>query len=195
MRKIKDLVISSCKEFKSVRSIVLAAMFGAISMIINSFSIMIGQIVKIDFVFLPNEFVHYLFGPIFGAVYGAVMDVLNYILKPQGAFFPGFTISAILIGILYGFILYKRPISLKRVIIANVIRVIFIDILLNTYWLTLLVGKAYMVLLSTRIIEKLIMFPIETILLFTVIKSVEKTGILDLLRPKKYKIDSKAGLN
>jgi len=195
MRKIKDLVISSCKEFKSARSIVLAAMFGAISMIINSFSIMIGQIVKIDFVFLPNEFVHYLFGPIFGAVYGAVMDVLNYILKPQGAFFPGFTISAILIGILYGFILYKRPISLKRVIIANVIRVIFIDILLNTYWLTLLVGKAYMVLLSTRIIEKLIMFPIETILLFTVIKSVEKTGILDLLRPKKYKIDSKAGLN
>jgi len=195
MRKIKSLVISSCKEFKSVRSIVLAAMFGAISLIINSFSIMIGQIVKIDFVFLPNEFVHYALGPIFGAVYGAVMDILNYFSKPQGAFFPGFTISAILIGILYGFILYKRPISLKRVIIANVIRVIFIDLVLNTYWLTLLMGKAYMVLLPTRIIEKLIMLPIETILLFTVIKSVEKTGVLDLLRPKKYKNESKAESN
>jgi len=52
-----------------------------------------------------------------------------------------------------------------------------------------------MVLLPTRIIEKLIMLPIETILLFTVIKSVEKTGVLDLLRPKKYKNESKAESN
>ncbi len=189
MRKIKDLVLSSFKEFMNLRSIITAAMFGAISMILGSLSIMIGEIIRIDFVFLPNEFVHYLFGPVFGAVYGAIMDVLNYMVKPQGAFFPGFTISAILIGILYGFLLYKRPISLGRIIIANLIRFVFIDAILNTYWLSILVGKAYMVLLSTRIIKILIMFPVETILLFMVIKSVEKSGIKHLLNSKNLKVD------
>ncbi len=188
MSKINDLILSSAKEFKNPRSIVLAAMFGAISMILSSMSIMIGEIIKINFVFLPNEFVNYALGPVFGVVYGAVMDVLNYIVKPQGAFFPGFTISAILTGLLYGFMLYKRSISLKRVIIANVVRSIFIDALLNTYWLTILMGNNFGAILSLRITKILIMLPVETIILFTVIKAVEKTGVMELFASRKLKV-------
>lgn len=188
MSKFKDLFLSSYNEFKNVRCIVLAAMFGAISMVLGSMTIMIGEIIKIGFTFLPNEFVYYLFGPFFGAVYGAAMDILNYIANPKGAFFPGFTFSAILTGIIYGLIMYKRPLSLKRIMIANVIRTVFVDMLLNTYWLTMLTGNAFMVMFPLRVIKLMIMLPIESILLFMVIKAVEASKVLHLLHPKGAKI-------
>jgi ECF transporter S component (folate family) len=143
---------------------------------------------KIGFSFLPNEFVYYLFGPVVGAVYGAAMDILTYLIKPMGTFFPGFTISAVLTGILYGIVMYQRPLSLKRIIAANVIRMVFIDLLLNTYWLTILIGKGFFVLLPLRALKLLIMFPLETVLLFLLIKGVEASGILHLLHRKKAKI-------
>lgn len=188
MSKIKDLFISSYKELKNVRSLTLAAMFGAISIVLGSLTIMIGNFLKIGFSFLPNEFAYYLFGPFVGAFYGAAMDILTYIIKPMGAFFPGFTISAVLTGILYGLVLYKRPLSLKRIIVANVLRTVFIDMLLNTYWLTILIGKGFFLIFPLRALKLIIMLPIETILLFALIKGVEASGILNLLHRKKVKI-------
>ncbi|MDD3174647.1 MAG: folate family ECF transporter S component [Herbinix sp.] len=188
MSKFTDLFISSYKEFKNVRCITLTAMFGAISIILGSLTIMVGDFLKIGFSFLPNEFVFYLFGPLVGAVYGAAMDILTFLVKPMGSFFPGFTISAVLTGILYGIIMYKRPLSLKRIIIANLIRVVFIDLLLNTYWLTILIGKGFFVLLPLRALKGFIMMPIETLLLYVVIKGVEASGILKIMHSKKAKI-------
>lgn len=188
MSKMKDLFTSSYKELKNVRCITLTAMFGAISIILGSLTIMIGDFLKVGFSFLPNEFVYYLFGPFVGAVYGAAMDILTYIVKPAGAFFPGFTVSAILTGILYGVVMYKRPLSIKRILAANLLRTVFIDLLLNTYWLTILIGKGFMILLPMRALKALIMFPVETILLFVLIKGVEASGILNILHRKKANI-------
>jgi ECF transporter S component (folate family) len=154
---MKDLFISSYRELKNVRCITLTAMFGAISIILGSLTIMVGDFLKIGFSFLPNEFVFYLFGPFVGAIYGAFMDILTFIVKPTGTFFPGFTVSAILTGLIYGTIMYKRPLNIKRVIVANLIRIVFIDILLNTYWLTILIGKGFFVLLPIRALKGLIM--------------------------------------
>ncbi|MDF2944853.1 MAG: hypothetical protein K0S01_3711 [Herbinix sp.] len=188
MTKFTALFTASYKELKSVRCITIAAMFGAISIILGSLVIMVGDFLKIGFSFLPNEFIYYLFGPVVGAIYGAAMDILTFLVRPSGTFFFGFTVSAILTGILYGVVLYKKPLSLKRIIIANVIHVIFINILLNTYWLTILIGKGFFVLLPLRALKELIMFPIETILLFTVIKGVEASGILKRFQGKKTKV-------
>ncbi len=188
MTKIKDLFISSCKELKNVRCITLAALLGAISILIGSFTIMLWNFIKIEWTFLPNEFVYYLFGPVVGVIFGATMDILNFIIKPFGAFFPGFTISAMLKGLLFGVILYKRPLSLKRVIIANVIRAYFIDFLLNTYWLTLLYGTPYLEMLPLRGLKILIMLPIETMLFYFVVKGVEASGILRIFGKDKAKL-------
>lgn len=187
MHKMKDLFTSSYKELRNVRCITLMAMFAAISIILGSFTIMVGDFLKIGFTFLPNEFVYYLFGPAVGAAYGGALDILNYIIKPVGRFFPGFTISGILTGILYGIIMYKRPLSIKRIIIANIVRSVFIDLLLNTYWLTILYGTSFMVLIPLRMPKILIMLPVETILLYMVIKGVETSKNLNFLHKKKAK--------
>jgi ECF transporter S component (folate family) len=178
MQKMKNLFTSSYKEIKNVRCIALLGMFGAISIVIGLFTLMPVETIKITFTFLPNEFIYYLFGPAIGAFFGAALDLLNFFIKPTGEYFFGFTLSGILTGLLYGFLLYNRPLSLKRIIVANVLRVIFIDQLLNTYWLTVMYGYNFMAMLPMRAVKNLIMLPIETLLLFGTIKAIEATGIL-----------------
>lgn len=189
MSKFKDLFISSCKEIKTVRCITLAAMFGAISIVLGSFTIMLWDFLKISWTFLPNEFVFYLFGPFVGVIYGATMDILNYIVKPFGAYFPGFTISGMLNGLLFGILLYKRPLSLKRIVVANVLRALLIDLLLNTYWLTILYGTPYIAMLPIRAMKQLIMLPVETLLLYMLIKGVEASGVLKVFHSRKAKLN------
>ena len=37
----------------------------------------------------------------------------------HGAFFPGFTLNAIINGVVYGLVLYRKPVSMQRVVIAR----------------------------------------------------------------------------
>lgn len=187
MKHFITLFTASSKELRKIRSITLVSMLGALSIILGSLTIMIGDFLKINFNFLPNNLVFYLFGPVVGAVYGATMDILTFIVRPTGIFFFGFTISAILTGIIYGIVLYNKPVSLRRILIANLIHMVFINILLNTYWLTLLIGDGFYILLPIRILKAIIMLPIETLLLYTVINRLEANGILNhLLRKKSH---------
>lgn len=188
MRKIKDLFISSNKEFANLICIVLLGMFGAVSIVLGSLTIMPVDTIKITFVFLPNEFIYYLFGPSVGAFFGAAMDILNFIIKPTGAYFFGFTLSGILSGLIFGLILYKRPLSVKRIFIATLIRVIFIDLLLNTYWLQVMYGYNFMAMLPMRALKNFIMLPVETLLLFGLIKGLEATGILRGFQSKNVRL-------
>lgn len=190
MTKFTDLFSTSYKELKNVRCLTLTAMFGAISIVLGYMTLMVGDFLKIGFTFLPNEFVFYLFGPVVGAVYGGAMDVLTFIIKPTGTFFFGFTLSAMLKGVLYGILLYRKPLSLKRILFANVLQVVFINLLLDTYWLTMLIGKGFFVLLPLRALKAFIMLPLETVLLFTIIKGVEASGILKLFHTKKKSCQS-----
>lgn len=185
MRRISALFKDSYREIKNVRCVTITAMFGAISIALGSLAIQVTESLRVSFSFLPNQFVFYLFGPIVGGVYGGAMDILTFIVKSTGIFHPGFTFNAILTGIFYGLIYYKRSISLKRIFIANVLHMIIFNFILTTYWLTHLTGSDFFVLLPPRAIKSLIMLPIETLLFYSVIKGVETTGIIKLLSGKK----------
>ena len=179
MKQFFTLFIASSKELRKIRSITLVSMLGAISIILGSLTVMIGDFLKINFNLLPNSLVFYLFGPVVGAVYGATMDILTFIVRPTGTFFFGFTLSAIFTGIIYGIALYTKPISLRRFFFANLIHMVFINILLNTYWLTILIGQGFLILLPIRTLKAIIMLPIETLLMYTVINRLEASGLLN----------------
>ena len=57
---------------------------------------------KIGFGSVANEFVYYLFGPVLGVVYGCLLDLVKFVAKPTGAFFPGFTMVTMLAALIYG---------------------------------------------------------------------------------------------
>ena len=115
-----------------------------------------------------------LFGPVTGAMAVGVSDIINYIANPKGAFFPGFTISAMVSGIIYGLSFYKKKVSLKRCIIAKIAIVLIVDILLNTLWLSILYGKGFFVLLPMRIVKNVVMIPINVAMMYFVLKLVDR---------------------
>ena len=105
-------------------------MFGAMSIVLGYVaSIRVSPNLKIGLGALPNEMVDYLFGPVVGAFFGGAMDVIKFMLKPDGGFMPGFTFNAMLAAFIYGLFLYKKPLSLPRMMIAKFLVAILCNII------------------------------------------------------------------
>lgn len=104
----------SAKEFRNLKSVVTAALLVAVHTVMAVFlSITVTQSLRISISFLANVVTGALFGPIVGMLCGGIGDIVQYIIKPTGAYFPGFTISAMLSGFIYGVAYYNRFPRLK----------------------------------------------------------------------------------
>ncbi|WP_051207691.1 folate family ECF transporter S component [Butyrivibrio sp. AE3006] len=168
--------IASLKEFKHLKNVTFCGMLAAIAIILGYVATFnIGNYIRIGFSGLPNQIVDYLFGPAVGAIFGAALDVIKWFLKPTGDFFPGFTISAALGGIIYGYAFYKKNITIVRVLVAQLIVKVFVNICLNSIWLKLLYGQALLAMLPGRIISNSVMLPIDTFITFVMLKAIDKT--------------------
>lgn len=179
MRKFFDKVRCSCSELKNLQHLVLCAMLGAIAIVLGSLTIQIGNYIKIGFSGIPNQLVAALFGPVTAGIFGGIMDIVKFILKPTGPYFPGFTLSAVLAGVIYGFFYYvpmasKQKISFWRILIAEAFVAFFVNILLGTYWLSILYGKGFLALLPTRALKNVIMTPINSFIFYTVYNSLQR---------------------
>lgn len=186
MKKLLALISESYHEFKNVSTITCCAMFGAMSIVLGSFAtIRVTPNLKIGFGSLPNELVDYLFGPVVGALFGGGMDIVKFMLKPDGGFMPGLTFNAMLAAFIYGIFLYKRPLSLKRMLAAKFIVAMLCNVILGTYWLSLLNGKGYLAILPARFIKNIIQWPVDSLLFILVAKALERAGVFRLIRHHK----------
>ena len=166
------------KKLKDVRVLTTCALLLALATILGFFKIPITQIIEIRFGSLPVAVAGAFFGPVLGGIIGALSDVLGYLVKPTGPFFPGFTISTAVGGVIFGMILYSKdhkP-SLLRIFIAQLVYTIVVGLLINTLNLYFLYGNVsagisgYFAYMSTRLLKEIIMLPINTLLLAAVIK-------------------------
>ncbi len=136
------------------------------------------------FSFIANEMTALLFGPVVGGIMGGITDILKFIVKPTGAYFFGFTLNAILGGVIYGAILYHQPISLKRILVSKIIVAIFVNLLLGTYWLTMLYGKGFIALLPARALKQVCSVPIESIIFFVFAETLSKAKVLSAIKAR-----------
>ena len=182
MKKLATLFQDSYNELKSVRTITAMAMFAAVGVILGSLTIQIGDFIKIGFSSIANQFVYYLFGPAVGAFYGGALDILKYLVKPTGVFFPGWTLSAMTAGVIYGCFFYKKKLSLWRVLAAEFTVSAVCNIFLGTLWLTMMYEKGFLVLLPMRVLKNLVMWPINSFLFYTMTWTMEQSGVFRLIR-------------
>lgn len=192
MKRLATLFTDSYHEFKHVRTITTCAMFMAIAVVLGYFTIVIGDYIKIGFSSIASQFVYYLFGPVVGGTFGGALDILKYLIKPTGAFFPGFTLGAIVAGLLYGMLLYKRPLSIWRILVAELVVAIVCNMLLGTLWLSMMYGKGFLAILPMRVFKNLVMWPINSLLFYTIAKALEASGIFRILKqPMRWKASVK----
>lgn len=159
---------SIMETLKQPRVLTGVAMFVALNVILNYFNIMIGNTLRIGISFLPIAVCGMLYGPVIGGIAGALGDVVGFITKPIGYYFVGFTISAFVVGFLFGLLLYRKPITLVRVAGTVLLYTIIISLILSPIWLFIMYGSPLFAI--PRIYKAVLQYPINLVMVYTVTK-------------------------
>ena len=155
-----------------VKKLIQISLLIAIEVILTRFCSIQTPIVRIGFGFLPIAIIGMMYGPLSAGVAYSIGDLLGVALFPTGSFFPGFTITAFLTGIVYGVFLYNKPKTWPRIIGAVLTVCLVINLGLDTLWLSILMGKGYIALLPTRIMKAVLMIPVQTFIIGIIWKKV-----------------------
>lgn len=155
-----------------VKKLIQISLLIAIEVILTRFCSIQTPIVRIGFGFLPIAMIAMMYGPLSAGISYVVGDILGMLLFPSGAYFPGFTLTAFLTGLTYGVFLYNKPATWSRIIGAVMTICLIINLGLDTYWLSIIMGKGYLALLPTRIIKTVIMIPVQTLIIGIIWKKV-----------------------
>lgn len=157
--------------FKTKNLVIMAFLISLNIIFVRFLGIYLTPSIRISFGFVPIVLMALLFGPMYAAIGSGIGDFLGAIIFPTGgAFFPGFTLSAIITGYIYGKVLYGKRLHIGRIVFANVLVIVIVQLLLNSLWMTILVDKAFIVLVSQKIIKSFIMLPIEVSIIFIIQK-------------------------
>ena len=160
-------------EVRRVKSLVGTAMMAALNLVLNQFTIAVSQFLEIGFAFLATAVAGYLYGPVLAGLMGIVTDTLGWFLRPNGAYMPFWAINEFLLGFIYGCFFYKKKVTLPRTLAACLCSAALINLCLTPLWLHLQYGNAF-VLTSVRLIKNIIKLPLDTALLYALLKMVEQ---------------------
>lgn len=147
-----------------LRMLVTMALLIAMNVILTRFLGIQTPLVQINFSFVPVVLAALLYGPIPAAIVGGFGDFLGAILFPAGAYFPGFTLTAVLAGLVYGFFLYRKPAAVWRAVAAVLIITVVLNMGLNTLWLWITMKDGVWGILSTRIPKYFIVAPVQILI-------------------------------
>ena len=165
----------SLRALKRTRTITTVGLLLAIQMVLSSYGVIeVTDSLKISLAHLALAPTAILFGPVAAGLQGALSDILGFILKPTGPYFPGFTLTACLLGVIYGIALYKTKCTVWHIIAARVAVCLLLNITLNTVFLTMLYGPSRLATLPLRVIKNLIQLPIDCLLLSAMCKAVNR---------------------
>lgn len=154
--------------------LVITAFMTALSVVLSKLVSVNISFLRIGFGFLPIAVLAILYGPAVAAVGYGLADLIGAFLFPTGTFFPGFTVSAVLTGLIFGYVLHNGQVTIKRALAASALVCLVINLLLNTYWLTFLLGKGFTVLLASRAVKEIVAIPVMALLITAVDRYVLK---------------------
>ncbi len=164
------------KTQKTTRSLVLLSVLAALQIILARFCSFNAWNVRIGLGFIPVALAGIFFGPLPAALVAAVSDFLGAILFPTGTYFPGFTLTAACTGLSFGFLLHNR-LQLPRILMAVGLNQLVMSLCMNTLWISVLYGSSFTGLLSTRVLQVIVIAPIQ-IMILTALSGVLKRADL-----------------
>lgn len=163
------------------KKIILTAILLALLIVLSRFLSIKTPIVKISFGFVPTMLCAIWLGPKWTILLNVLGDVIGATLFPTGPYFVGYTITTAIAALIYGLLLYKKESTcytnqqfLIRLVIATTLVAIICNMGLNTLWSAITTGKAFLALLSVRIVKQLIMIPIHVGVIFFLEKALRK---------------------
>lgn len=165
----------------STRTVTNLSLLTAVSIVLTrlfAVAVPIGghTVLRLSFGEIPIMLAGVLFGPLAGAVTGAAADLIGYLINPFGGpFFPGFTVTAALTGLVAGVMLSKETrYTWQKMGLMVAVNDLLNSVVLNTIWLVILYGLDVRVILPTRIAARLLTIPIYTVVLVLIARAYGK---------------------
>ena len=158
------------KHQKTTKTMVTCALLVALQVILARFLSINTTFVVVNFSFRAVALAGILFGPLWGMAVGGVSDLVGATLFPFGAFFPGFTLTAALVGLIYGGFLHTKDGMFHgrelwlRVVVASVCASA-VRLVLNSVWLYVMYGAGLFGMLPARVTESVCMLVVQILLL------------------------------
>lgn len=128
-------------------------------------SINMGPYVQMGLGFIGAALSGILFGPFYAMLIGVLADIITALLQGMPFFF-GYTLSAGLAGLIYGWGFWRRPITLGRIFITVLIITLVVNLGLGSLWVRMMTGKAWSVFMGMRLIKNVISLFLNTGLLY-----------------------------
>lgn len=160
----------------NIQRLVLCGMLIALDVVLTRFASVNLWDRRIGFSFVAVALAGYWYGPWFAALVHGISDFLGAILFPTGAYFPGFTLTAAVIGFVFGLCFY-RNIKWWRLGIGVIGAALVGTVGLNTLWIALTNHAPYLAILPGRLIQAGMMVVAELLtlpLIFTAAKRLKK---------------------
>jgi len=154
------------------------ALMLAMEVVLTRFLSINTPVIRIGFGFLPIAVVAIMYGPISAALVGTLADFIGANMFGTGAYFPGFTLTAFLIGTTYGVFMYKKPGKMFYIVASVLIVTIAWQLATDTLWVSMITGASYVALLPWRIVRSVAMIPVQIILIKAIAHVIEKNPSL-----------------
>ena len=165
----------SAQELKNVHTLTGVSVLLAMTVVISFMaSVRITESIKIGLGYLITALLGMLYGPFTAALAAGAGDIIKYLLKPDGAYFFGFTLTAMLGGMIYGCLLYRERVTVFRAILSKTTISLLLNCCLNTVWVSFLYGMPFWGALGPRVIKNVVALPFEIILLYIVLNGATK---------------------
>lgn len=146
------------------KKIALLAVLTAAGVVLGRFVPLVNILTsKYEFSFAAVMLAAYLTGPLGGAAVGGLIDLIGALLVPTGAYFPGFTVTAALTGLVFGFLLYKEC-TVPRILVAVLFTQAVFSLLVNTLFISMFFSpKGFFALLAARAVQAAIMSALQIV--------------------------------
>lgn len=155
----------AAQELKILRVLAIAALFVGLRIVVSTFFIPLGDNLRIYFSFFVPALGSLIYGPFVGMLSGFASDILGYFVHPSGGFFPGYTVTAILSGLVYALFFYRARITVVRIFFCKFCINLFINVGLGSLWSAILYGKGFYYYMAKSIVKNTLLLPLEVLLL------------------------------
>lgn len=162
----------------TTRTLVFSALLTALAVILKIFGIpvtLFGGFIK-DINLSPSVIMYsgMMFGPVIGGIVGALTDILVFLIRPMGGYFPIFTITNALIGIIPGlFFLKKHPAKYPMILLATAVTMTVCSFIINTL---ALIGLGFLPaqIAWFRAASTFLFIPIHAVIIYLLVKATSR---------------------
>ncbi|WP_099975131.1 MULTISPECIES: folate family ECF transporter S component [Lactobacillaceae] len=159
-----------------IQELTWMAVLIAMNVVLSKLVIGVSNIMQIGFGFVALALIGYYFGPFKAAIANVLADIIaNTVFPSVGGFFWGFTLSALVAGVIYGLMLHNRKVTLLNSFLTTLLVVVIINLGMNTLWIHMMYQTPVTALLASRLPKEALSLIYQTAFIYIILRWVQNS--------------------